>query len=44
MLGTGQRGRGANAFHKPEAVMARGQYVWVIDTYNDRVVLLRVEP
>ncbi len=43
VLGTGQRGRGANAFHKPEAVLARAPYVWVIDTYNDRIVLLRVE-
>jgi hypothetical protein len=44
MLGTGARGRGADAFHKPEAVLARGPHVWVIDTYNDRVVLLRIEP
>ena len=43
VLGTGRRGRGANAFYKPEAVLARAPYVWVIDTYNDRVVLLRVE-
>jgi len=42
VLGTGQRGRGANAFYKPEAVLARAPHVWVIDTYNDRVVLLRV--
>ena len=43
MLGTGQRGRGPNAFYKPEAVLARAPFVWVIDTYNDRIVLLRVE-
>jgi DNA-binding beta-propeller fold protein YncE len=43
-IGSGRQGRGANAFHKPEAVLARGQHVWVIDTYNDRIVLLRVEP
>jgi len=43
VLGTGQRGRGPNAFYKPEAVLARAPYVWVIDTYNDRIVLLRVE-
>ncbi len=43
VLGTGQRGRSAGEFHKPEAVLARAPYVWVIDTYNDRVVLLRVE-
>jgi DNA-binding beta-propeller fold protein YncE len=44
VLGTGVRGRGANAFYKPEAVLARGAHVWVIDTYNDRIVLLRVGP
>ena len=43
VLGTGQRGRGANAYYKPEAVLARAPHVWVIDTYNDRIVLLRVE-
>jgi DNA-binding beta-propeller fold protein YncE len=43
VLGTGKRGRGANEFYKPEAVLARAPYVWVIDTYNDRVVLLRID-
>ena len=43
MLGTGKRGRSAGEFRKPEAVLARAPFVWVIDTYNDRVVLLRVE-
>jgi tripartite motif-containing protein 71 len=43
VLGTGQRGRSAGEFHKPEAVLARAPYVWVIDTYNDRIVLLRVD-
>ena len=43
VLGSGRRGRAADAFHKPEAVLARAPYVWVIDTYNDRVVLLRVD-
>lgn len=43
VLGSGKRGRAADAFHKPEAVLARAPYVWVIDTYNDRVVLLRVD-
>ena len=43
VLGSGQRGRSANAFYKPEAVLARAPHVWVIDTYNDRVVLLRVD-
>ena len=43
VLGTGRRGRSASEFHKPEAVLARAPYVWVIDTYNDRVVLLRLD-
>jgi len=43
VLGTGKRGRGPNAFYKPEAVLARAPHVWVIDTHNDRIVLLRVE-
>ncbi len=42
-LGTGRRGQGANEFFKPEAVLARAPHVWVIDTYNHRIVLLRVE-
>ena len=43
VLGSGKRGRAADAFHKPEAVLARAPHVWVIDTYNDRIVLLRVD-
>ncbi len=43
VLGTGKRGRSAVEFYKPEAVLARAPYVWVIDTYNDRVVLLRID-
>jgi DNA-binding beta-propeller fold protein YncE len=43
VLGTGKRGRSAGEFYKPEAVLARAPHVWVIDTYNNRVVLLRVE-
>jgi DNA-binding beta-propeller fold protein YncE len=43
VLGTGKRGRAADAFYKPEAVLARAPYVWVIDTYNDRIVLLRLD-
>jgi len=42
VLGSGTRGRGPNEFYKPEAVLARAPHVWVIDTYNDRIVLLRV--
>jgi DNA-binding beta-propeller fold protein YncE len=43
VLGSGRRGRAADEFHKPEAVLARAPYVWVIDTYNDRDVLLRID-
>jgi len=42
VLGSGKRGRSAMAFYKPEAVLARAPYVWVIDTYNDRIVRLHV--
>ncbi len=44
VLGSGRRGRAATEFHKPEAVLARSPFVWVIDTYNDRVVRLRIAP
>ena len=44
VLGSGRRGRSATEFHKPEAVLARAPFVWVIDTYNDRVIRLRVTP
>jgi DNA-binding beta-propeller fold protein YncE len=40
----GQRGRTPTEFNKPEAVVARAPFVWVIDTYNDRIVRLRVAP
>lgn len=39
----GVSGRSAERFHKPEAVVARAPFLWVVDTYNDRIVLLRVE-
>lgn len=44
VLGSGRRGRAATEFYQPEAVLARAPYVWVIDTYNDRIVRLRVSP
>jgi len=44
VLGSGKRGYGATEYHKPEAVLARAPFVWVIDTYNDRVVRLRIAP
>ena len=43
VLGSGKRGRSANAFYKPEAVLARTPHLWVIDTYNSRIVLLRLD-
>lgn len=44
VLGSGARGRSATEFYKPEAVLARTPFVWVIDTYNDRIVRLRIAP
>lgn len=44
ILGSGGRGRSATDFYKPEAVLARAPFVWVIDTYNDRIVRLRLAP
>ncbi|MDH4093318.1 MAG: NHL repeat-containing protein [Betaproteobacteria bacterium] len=44
VLGSGKRGRSAMEFYKPEAVLARAPFVWVIDTYNNRVVRVRVAP
>ena len=43
VLGSGKRGRAADAFYQPEAVLARAPHVWVIDTYNNRIVLLRID-
>jgi len=40
----GHRGRTPTEFNKPEAVLARAPFVWVIDTYNDRIVRLRITP
>jgi DNA-binding beta-propeller fold protein YncE len=42
VLGGGGPGRAPVEFRKPEAVLARAPFVWVIDTYNDRVVRLRI--
>jgi len=43
VLGSGRSGRSATEFRQPEAVLARAPHVWVIDTYNDRILLLRVD-
>jgi DNA-binding beta-propeller fold protein YncE len=42
VLGGGAPGRAPVEFRRPEAVVARAPFVWVIDTYNDRVVRLRL--
>jgi DNA-binding beta-propeller fold protein YncE len=44
VLGSGKRGRAATEFNQPEAILARAPDVWVIDTYNDRIVRLRIAP
>ena len=43
VLGSGQRGRAADAFHTPEAVRARAPYVRVIDTDSDRALLRHID-
>ncbi|MCB1956141.1 MAG: NHL repeat-containing protein [Rhodocyclaceae bacterium] len=40
VLGSGQAGRDADVFRKPEAVLSRGKRLWVVDTYNDRILRL----
>jgi YVTN family beta-propeller protein len=42
-IGSGERGKGPNRLNKPEGVEARGNRVWVSDTYNNRILLYRLE-
>lgn len=42
ILGTGKRGIGPNQFTTPEGVDSRGDYVWISDSGNDRVVLYKL--
>ena len=43
VLGGGRRGRAADAFCKPEAVLARAPHVRVIDTCNARIDRPRID-
>jgi DNA-binding beta-propeller fold protein YncE len=40
-IGTGERGSGPGQLNKPEGVDVAGRYIWVSDTYNDRILLFR---
>lgn len=44
VLGSGESGKGAGAFDRPEGVEIRGADIWFSDTYNDRIVRYRVTP
>ena len=41
VLGSGERGRGANRFRTPEGVDSAGDTLWLSDSGNDRVVKYR---
>ncbi|NIR31372.1 MAG: hypothetical protein GWN84_19090 [Gammaproteobacteria bacterium] len=43
VLGSGKRGDGVNELNLPEGVEARGNRVWISDTYNGRMVLYELE-
>lgn len=40
-IGSGERGAGPGQLNRPEGVEVAGRYVWVSDTYNDRILLFR---
>ncbi len=40
-IGTGERGSGPGQLSKPEGVEVAGRYIWVSDTYNNRILLFR---
>lgn len=40
-IGSGNRGDGPGELNRPEGVAVRGRLVWITDTYNDRILLLR---
>ena len=42
-LGGGKAAKGAGVFDRPEGVELRGNRAWFSDTYNDRIVLYRIE-
>ena len=43
VIGTRTRGRGGGMLSQPEGVEVRGDRLWIADTYNDRIVLFRLE-
>lgn len=45
VVGTGERGDGPGQLNWPEGVEAAGFFLWISDTYNNRIMLLRrLEP
>lgn len=44
VIGTGERGDAPGQLDRPEGVEVHGNRVWVSDTYNNRIVLYRLEP
>jgi YVTN family beta-propeller protein len=42
-IGSGRRGAGEGELNQPEGVTARDRRVWVADTYNNRILLFRLE-
>jgi len=41
ILGTGNKGSGPGELNWPEGVEVRGDLIWISDTYNNRILLLR---
>ncbi len=41
-IGDGRRGTDAGSLNKPEGIEVRGARIWVSDTYNDRILLYRI--
>jgi YVTN family beta-propeller protein len=42
-IGSGRRGAGEGELNQPEGVTARDGRVWIADTYNNRILLFRLE-
>jgi streptogramin lyase len=43
VIGTGKKGSGPNELNWPEGVEVLGDRLWISDTYNDRILLYRIE-
>tara|TARA_R110000772_G_scaffold232445_2_gene343930 strand:+ start:43876 stop:44799 length:924 start_codon:yes stop_codon:yes gene_type:complete len=41
IIGTGEKGDGPGQLNWPEGVEVKGDLIWISDTYNDRLLLLR---